>query len=49
MKERNAKIQRSLNKKAIAFVKRFSRTVSEKLLAYHYANQIESNEIVLEN
>ena len=49
MRKNNTKIQRSLSKIKVAFVERFNRTLSEKLFAHHYANEIESNEIILEN
>ena len=49
MKKNNTKIKYSLNKKKVAFVERFNRTLSEKLFAHQYANEIESKEIILAN
>lgn len=49
MKKHNTKIKRSLNKKNVAFVERFNKTLAEKLFAHQYANDIESKEIILEN
>ena len=49
MQTHDTKISRSLNKKKVAFVERFNRTLSEKLFAHQYANEIESKEIILAN
>lgn len=49
MKEHNTKISRSKNKKKVAFVEQFNRTLSEKLFAHQYPSEIESKEIILAN
>ena len=43
MKEHNVKINRSLNKKSVAFVERFNRTLSERLFAHQYAEEIKTS------
>jgi hypothetical protein len=43
MKDHNVKISRSLQKKKVAFVERFNRTLSEKLFAHQYAEEMKSD------
>jgi hypothetical protein len=43
MKDNNVQIKRSLNKKRVAFVERFNRTLSEKLFAHQYAEEIKTS------
>lgn len=42
MKSHDVKIVRSLNKKKVAFVERFNKTLSEKLFAHQYAEEIKT-------
>jgi hypothetical protein len=44
MKQHNVKINRSLNKKHVAFVERFNRTLSERLFAYQYDQEIRDKQ-----
>lgn len=43
MNEKGIKISRSLNKKKVAFVERFNRTLSERLFAHQYAEEIKTD------
>jgi hypothetical protein len=43
MKKHNVKIIRSLDKKKVAFVERFNKTLSEKLFAHQYNEEIKTN------
>ena len=45
MKKHDTKIHRSLDKKKVAFVERFNKTLSEKIFAHQYANEIEDKEV----
>ena len=40
MKERGTRIERSFNKKKVAFVERFNRTLAERVFAHQYAKEI---------
>lgn len=43
MKKHSVKITRSLNKKKVAFVERFNETLSERLFAHQYAEEIKED------
>ena len=44
MKKHKAKISLSLNKKDVAFVERFNKTLSEKLFAHQYDQEMKTNQ-----
>ena len=44
MESHDTKINRSLNKKKVAFVERFNRTLSQKLFAHQYAEEMKTDE-----
>jgi hypothetical protein len=44
MKQHGVKIQRSLNKKKVALVERFNKTLSERLFAHQYSREMATHE-----
>ena len=44
MNNNNVKVSRSLNKKHVAFVERFNRTLAEKLFIYQYKEEMDTKE-----